>query len=84
MSVIAFAIEASKLAIMAIILWFVCELLPMPQVPKRVCQVLIVLIAILASIQMVLADARPGSQPGSVRRSLDPLSPPSIVVPERR
>ena len=25
MSVIAFAIEASKLAIMAIILWFVCE-----------------------------------------------------------
>ncbi len=80
MSVIAFAIEASKLAIMAIILWFVCEALPMRQVPKRVCQVLIVLIAILASIQMVPADA----QPGLARRSFDPLSPPSIVAPERR
>jgi hypothetical protein len=79
MSVIAFAIEASKLAIMAIILWFVCELLPMPPVPKRVCQALIVLIAILATIQMVLADA----VPGVARRSFDPLSAPSIVAPER-
>ncbi len=79
MSVIAFAIEASKLAIMAIILWYVCEVLPMPATPKRVCQVLIVLIAILATIQMVLADA----QPGLARRSFDPLSTPSIVGPER-
>jgi hypothetical protein len=80
MSVIAFAIEASKLAIMAIILWFVCEFLPMPLSPKRICQALIVLIAILGAIQMVLADA----QPGLARRSFDPISPPSIAAPERR
>ncbi len=79
MSIVAFAIEASKLAIMAIILWFVCEALPMPALPKRVCQMLIVLIAILGTIQMVLADA----QPGLARRSFDPLAPPSIVAPER-
>lgn len=80
-SVIAFAIEASKLAIMAIILWFVCEFLPMPLTPKRVCQALIVLIVILGAIQMVLADA----QPGLARRSFDPLlAPPSIAAPDRR
>jgi hypothetical protein len=80
MSVIAFAIEASKLAIMAIILWFVCEFLPMPPTPKRICQALIVLIAILGAIQMVLADA----QPGLARRSFDPLLAPNIAAPERR
>jgi hypothetical protein len=79
MSVIPFAIEASKLAIMAIILWFVCEALPMPPVPKRICQMLIVLIAILGTIQMVLADA----QPGLARRSFDPLSAPGIGAPDR-
>ena len=52
----------------------------MPLTPKRVCQGLIVLIAILGAIQMVLADA----QPGLARRSFDPISPPSIVAPERR
>jgi hypothetical protein len=82
MSVIAFAIEVSKLAIMAIILWFVCEVLGMPAIPKRVCQMLIVLIAILATLQMVLADA----PPGLARRSWDPLlgSTPSIMGPERK
>ena len=78
MNIIAFAIEVSKLAIMAIILWYVCEALGMPQIPKRVCQLLIALIAILAAIQMVVAGSPPPSRV--------PLlgAPPSIIAPERK
>lgn len=80
MSIIPFAIEASKLAIMAIILWYVCETLAMPQIPKTVCQLLIVLIAILVTIQMVLA----GSLPPHVDRSMSMDRVPSIIAPEKR
>jgi hypothetical protein len=78
MNVIAFAIEASKLAIMAIILWYVCEVLAMPVVPKRVCQMLIVLIAILATISMVLAGSPPRRD-----RSMSMDRVPNIMVPEK-
>lgn len=76
-NVIPFAIEASKLAIMAIILWYVCEVLAMPQIPKRVCQLLIVFIAILAAIQMTTAGASPS-------RSFSMDRVPSIIAPEQR
>jgi hypothetical protein len=76
MSVLAFAIEASKLAIMAIILWYVCEVLAMPLIPKRVCQMLIVFIAILAAIQIATAGTMP-----SMSHTL--TAPPSIMAPPR-
>jgi uncharacterized membrane protein YfcA len=83
MSIIPLAIEVAKLAIMAIILWFVCEALAMPAVPKRVCQLLIVMIAILASIQMVLAGSPPQqSQSQSRMPSLGPM--PNIIAPEKK
>ena len=77
MNVISFFIEVSKLAVMAIILWHVCNFIGIPEVPKRACQLLIVFIAILAAIQMVLAGAVPlhASYGGTV---------PSIIAPERR
>lgn len=78
MNIIPFAIEVAKLAILAIILWHVCGVLAMDEIPKRVCQLLIVLICILASIQMVTAGSpAPLRMPG-----LGPT--PSIMVPERR
>jgi len=80
MNVIAFAIEASKLAIMAIILWYVCEVLAMPMIPKRVCQMLIVFIAILAAIGMVLA----GTPLPHADRSMSMDRVPSIITPEKR
>lgn len=78
-SAIALAIEASKLAIMAIILWYVCEVLAMPQIPKRVCQMLIVLVAILATLQMALATTPP-----RIDRSMSMDRVPSIIAPEKR
>lgn len=79
MDIIAVAIEIAKLAVMAIILYYVCEVLTMPNGPKIACQMLIVLIAVLASIQIVLA--------GSTRppmRSLSMDRVPSIISPERK
>jgi uncharacterized protein YhhL (DUF1145 family) len=83
MSVVAFAIEVAKLAIMAIILFYVVEMITaMPVNMRRVVQALIIFIAIMATLQMVLADA----PPGLARRSWDPLlgSTPSIMAPERK
>ena len=78
MSVIPIAIEIAKLAILAIILFYVCEVLTMPQSPKLACQLLIILIAILASIQIVVAGTVP------MRRDMSLSPTPSIIAPERR
>ena len=78
--VVAFGIEVSKLAVMAIILFFVCEALAMPPIPKRVCQMLIILIAILAAIQLATA----GSSTSATRRDMSLGGIPSIIAPERR
>jgi hypothetical protein len=73
MSVIPIIIYAAELALAAIILYYVVELLAMPGNMKRVCQLLIVLIAILAVLQLAVAGAttpipRPlTSTPGVVR-----------------
>ena len=73
MSVIPIIIYAAELTLAAIILYYVVELLAMPGNMKRVCQLLIVLIAILAVLQLAVAGAttpvpRPlTSTPGVVR-----------------
>jgi hypothetical protein len=72
MSVIPIIIYAAELALAAIILYYVVELLAMPGNMKRVCQLLIVLIAVLAVLQLAVA----GTQT-PVPRPLS--SPPSIV-----
>jgi hypothetical protein len=76
MDVISISIHVAELVLWAIILYYVCEYIGVPQNPKRACQILIILIAILASIQIVLAG-----NPPSMSRS---LSSPSIIAPERR
>ena len=55
MRIIPIIIEAAKLAIAAIILWYVVELITtMPQNIRRIVQLLIVLVAILAVLAMAV------------------------------
>ena len=56
-NVIPVIIYAAELAVAAIILFYVVEMLTMPANMKRVCQGLIVLIAILAVIGVLLGSA---------------------------
>jgi hypothetical protein len=80
-AILSFGIDVSKLAVMAIILYYVCEFLPIPANPKRICQVLIILIAIFAAIQDAMASS---PSPTSGRRLSDPMGGvPSIIAPER-
>ena len=78
MNVIPVIIYTAELAIAAIILFYVVEMLPMPVNMKRVCQGLIVLIAILSVIGELLGSAPP---PASHVGPLAPSSPsnPSII-----
>jgi hypothetical protein len=78
MNVIPVIIYAAELAIAAIILYYVVEMLTMPANMKRVCQGLIVLVAILAVIGELLGSAPP---PASRVGPLAPNSPsnPSII-----
>lgn len=79
MTVIPLAIYLCELALLAIILYFVVEMLPMG-IFVKVSQGLIILIAIFAAIGAVLAG-----QPAAQYHfpSLGP-APPSIIAPERR
>jgi len=78
MNVIPLIIYAAELAVAAIILFYVVEMLTMPGNMKRVCQGLIVLIAILSVIGLLLGAAPP---PASHVGPIAPNSPsnPSIV-----
>ncbi len=78
MNVIPVIIYAAELAVAAIILFYVVEMLAMPANMKRVCQGLIILIAILSVIGMLLGSAPP---PASRVGPLAPNSPnnPSII-----
>jgi hypothetical protein len=78
MNVISVIIYAAELAVAAIILFYVVELLTMPGNMKRVCQGLIILIAILSVIGVLLGSAPP---PASHVGPLAPNSPsnPSVV-----
>jgi hypothetical protein len=62
MGIIPLIIYAAELALAAIILFYVVEFLPIPSNMKRVCQGLIVLIAILSVLGMLLGSpVRSGS-----------------------
>jgi hypothetical protein len=78
MNVIPLIIYASELALAAIILFYVVEMLTIPTNMKRVCQGLIILIAILSVIGILLGSAPP---PASHVGPSAPNSPsnPSIV-----
>ena len=78
MNVIPLIIYAAELALAAIILFYVIEMLTIPVNMKRVCQGLIVLIAILSVIGALLGAAPP---PASHGGPIAPNSPsnPSII-----
>ena len=78
MNVIPVIIYAAELALAAIILFYIVEMLPMPTNMKRVCQGLIVLIAILSVIGVLLGSAPP---PASHVGPIAPNSPsnPSVI-----
>jgi hypothetical protein len=78
MNVIPVIIYAAELALAAIILFHVVEMLTMPANMKRVSQGLIVLIAILSVIGVLLGPAPP---PASHIGPLAPSSPsnPSLI-----
>ena len=76
MDVITASIDIAILALWAIILWFVCQWLPIPENAKRVCQILIALMAILASMKIIIGTPVP-------MRGLSDKTP-SIITPERR
>jgi hypothetical protein len=59
MTIIPLIISAAELALVAIILFYVVELLPMPTNMKRICQGLIVLIAILSVLERVAVSNSP-------------------------
>ena len=72
MGIIPMIIYDAELALAAIILFYVVELLPIPSNMKRVCQGLIVLIAILSALGMLLGSpVRLGSliNPSSTSRT---------------
>ena len=78
MNVIPVIIYAAELALAVIILFYVVEMLPMPANMKRVCQGLIVLIAILSVIGVLLGSPPP---PASHVGPIAPNSPsnPSVI-----
>jgi hypothetical protein len=77
MNVISLIIYAAELALAAIILFYVVEMLAIPANMKRVCQALIILIAILSVLGVLLGSAPLVSHVGPIA----PNSPsnPSIV-----
>jgi hypothetical protein len=78
MNVISVIIYAAELALAAIILFYIIEMLTMPANMKRICQSLIILIAVLSVIGVLLGSAPP---PASHVGPLAPNSPsnPSVV-----
>ena len=59
MSFIPLVIYCAELAVVAIILWCVCDALPMSPNIRRIAQALIVLICILSGLRAVLASSTP-------------------------
>jgi hypothetical protein len=78
MNVIPLIIYAAELALAAIILFYVVEMLTMPRNMKKACQGLIVMIAILSVVGVLLGSAPP---PAGHIGPLAPNSPsnPSII-----
>jgi len=78
MNEIPLIIYAAELALAAIILFYVVEMLTMPANMKRVCQGLIILIAILSVIGVLLGSAPPPASQVGPRAPNSP-SNPSII-----
>jgi len=78
MNIIPLIIYAAELALAAIILFYVIEMLTIPANMKRVCQALIILIAVLSVVGLLLGSEPP---PASHVGPLFPNSPtnPSII-----
>jgi hypothetical protein len=78
MNIIPLIIYAAELSLAAIILFYVIEMLTMPENMKRVCQALIILIAVLSVIGLLLgAEPARGSHIGPI--SPNSLTNPSII-----
>ena len=75
MGIIPLAIAISLLALWAIVFWFVCGFIGMPDHAKFACQLLIVFIALLASLQILIGTG-PAISPSSHVL-------PSIIAPPR-
>lgn len=79
MDILSLAIKLSELALWAVLFWFVLAFVAVPDIPRRACQILIVFIALMASLQLILGS------PGVARNSMShSLAVPDIMVPERR
>jgi hypothetical protein len=78
MNLIPLIVYAAELALAAIILFYVVEILTMPANMKRVCQGLIALIAILSVIGVLLGSAPPSASQVGPRAPNSP-SNPSII-----
>lgn len=77
-SVLGEGTQLCEIALWSIIIYFVCPYIGMPENPKRICQILVILMGILASAQVVLAGTPVRLRP----MALD--TAPSIIAPERR
>lgn len=79
MDILALIIEALKLFVAAVLLWYLVEYLPVPERIKRAVQIAIALICVLTAISLVAVPVRASS--GSAVTPSHPLSPahPSII-----
>ncbi len=75
MNIIPVIIYAAELALASIILFYVIEMLTIPANMKRVCQALIILIAVLSVLGLLL-----GSEP-PLASHIGPLFPNSPTNP---
>lgn len=80
MAIIPLVIYFAELAIVALVIWFLCPFLGMPANPTRICQVLIVLICILSGLEVIISSTIPnGSSSGPVPpHPLTPLNPSRV------
>ena len=74
MAVIPLIIYAAQLAVACIILFYVIEMITMPTNMKRICQALIVLIAVLSVLGALIG-------PGPSMARVGPLNPMTPATP---
>lgn len=79
MSFLHLAIYDCELFIAAVLLWYVCEALPMPNPPKLAVQLAIAFVAIMCAITAHFSD-----NPSPISTRFPSLSTPNIIAPERR
>lgn len=80
--VIAFFIELGKLAFVGIVAYYVCVFLPMPDNAKKICQMIVVAICVLAALAIAAASSSVPRSQNDRSMSMDRV--PSIMTPERK